>query len=150
MLAKADIIILGLHLSTAANDPRPSASFSPRKNPQWIPANTPPVFSGLRPCIRPRLLRLVTKAMSDRLLAYLPLPDILLSDYQSFSGREYLNILLFRIVPVNPHIRASKSIQSLNWSRLARLAKRGSSQTALHCAHRTSTVSSRAFCKQEG
>ena len=55
--------------STMANDPQPSASFSARKNPQCIPANTLPVFSGLRPCIWPRLLRLVTKAMSDRLLA---------------------------------------------------------------------------------
>ena len=55
--------------STAANDPRPSASFSARKNPQCIPANTPPVFPGLRPRIWPHLLRLVTKAMSDRLLA---------------------------------------------------------------------------------
>ncbi len=55
--------------STAANDPRPSASCSARKNPQCIPANTPPVFPGLRPRIWPHLLRLVTKAMSDRLLA---------------------------------------------------------------------------------
>jgi hypothetical protein len=46
--------------STAANDPKPSASFSARKNPHCIPANTPPVFSGLRPCIWLRLLRLVT------------------------------------------------------------------------------------------
>ena len=42
-----------------------------------------------------------------------PLPDFLLSDYQSFPGREYVDILLFRIVPVNPHIRASKSIHNL-------------------------------------
>ena len=55
--------------STTANDPHPPASFSARKNPQCIPANTPPVFSGLRPCIRPCLFRLVTKAMLDRLLA---------------------------------------------------------------------------------
>ena len=54
--------------STAANDPRPSASFSAMKNPQRIPVNTPPVFLGLPPCIWPHLLRLVTKAMSDRLL----------------------------------------------------------------------------------
>jgi hypothetical protein len=47
--------------STAANDLRPSASCSARKNPQWIPANTPPVFPGLRPRIWPHLLRLVTK-----------------------------------------------------------------------------------------
>src|SRR3989441_6674274 len=57
--------------STAANDPQPSASCSARKNPQCIPANTPPVFPGLRPRIWPRLLRLVTKAMSDRLLAHI-------------------------------------------------------------------------------
>ena len=55
--------------STAANDLRPSASCSARKNPQRIPVNTPPVFPGLRPCIWPHLLRLVTKAMADRLLA---------------------------------------------------------------------------------
>ena len=54
--------------STAAKDPRPSASCSARKNPQCIPANTPPVFPGLRPRIWSHLLRLVTKAMSDRLL----------------------------------------------------------------------------------
>ena len=46
--------------STAANDPQPSAAFSARNNPQCIPANTPPVFPGLRPCIWPHLLRLVT------------------------------------------------------------------------------------------
>ncbi len=55
--------------STAANDPRLSASFSARKNPHRIPAaNTPPVFPGLAPLIWPHLLRLVTNAMSDRLL----------------------------------------------------------------------------------
>ena len=54
--------------STAANDPRPSTSFSARKNPQRISANTLPVFPGLWPRIWPRLIRLVTKAMSDRLL----------------------------------------------------------------------------------
>jgi plastocyanin len=43
-----------------ANDPPPSASFSALKNPQCIPVNTPPVFQGLRPCIWPHLLRLVT------------------------------------------------------------------------------------------
>ena len=32
----------------------------PEKNPQRIPANTPPVFPGLRPRIWPHLLRLVT------------------------------------------------------------------------------------------
>jgi len=46
--------------SAAANDPRPSALYSARKNPRCIPANTPPVFSDLRPCIWPRLLRLAT------------------------------------------------------------------------------------------
>ena len=54
--------------STAANDLQPSASFSARKNPQCIPANTPPFFPGLAPLIWSPLLRLVTKAMSDRLL----------------------------------------------------------------------------------
>src|SRR5580765_931421 len=46
--------------STAANDLRPSASYSTRRNPQSIPVNTPPDFPGLRPRIWPRLLRLVT------------------------------------------------------------------------------------------
>jgi len=32
----------------------------PEKNPHCIPANTPPVFPGLRPRIWPHLLRLVT------------------------------------------------------------------------------------------
>lgn len=45
----------GNHHSTTANDLRPSASFSALKNPQRIPANTPPVFSSLRPCIWPNL-----------------------------------------------------------------------------------------------
>ena len=58
----------GMSLSTPANDPQPSASFSTRKNPQCIPANTSLVFSGLRPWIWSQLLRLVTKAMPDRLL----------------------------------------------------------------------------------
>jgi len=49
-----------IDLSTAANDLRPSALFSARKNPQCIPAITPPVFPGLRPRIWPHLLRLVT------------------------------------------------------------------------------------------
>ena len=55
--------------STAANDPRPSASFSARKNPQRTPVNTPPVFPGLRPCISPQLLRLVTDSHVDWLPA---------------------------------------------------------------------------------
>ena len=46
--------------SAAANDPRPSASFSARKYPHRIPANTPPVFSNLPACAghadrRPRI-----------------------------------------------------------------------------------------------
>ena len=56
--------------STAANDPRSSASFSAQKNPQRIPASTLPVFPGLRPRIWSCLLRLATKAMSDRLLIW--------------------------------------------------------------------------------
>src|SRR5438067_13004498 len=68
-----------IDLSTAANDPRPAASFSARKNPQRIPANTLPVFPGLRPRIWPHLLRLVTKTMSDRLRQSLdghPVPPV--------------------------------------------------------------------------
>jgi hypothetical protein len=49
-----------LQHSTAANDPWLVASFSARKNPQCIPANTLPVFPALRPRTEPRLLRLVT------------------------------------------------------------------------------------------
>jgi hypothetical protein len=44
--------------------------FSAPTNPQRIPVNTPPVSRGLRSCICQRLIRLVTKAMSDRLLAH--------------------------------------------------------------------------------
>ena len=47
--------------SAAANDLRPSASFSALKNPQCKSANTLPVFSGLRPRTWPQLLRLATK-----------------------------------------------------------------------------------------
>jgi hypothetical protein len=54
----------------AAADPQPFASFSALKSPQRIPANTPPVFPDLRPRVWPHCLRLVTKAMSDRLLAH--------------------------------------------------------------------------------
>src|SRR5215467_12094669 len=38
-------------LSTAPNDLQPSASFSAQKLLDCIPANTPPVFPGLRPRI---------------------------------------------------------------------------------------------------
>ncbi len=55
--------------STAANDGQASMLFSASKNPHRIPVNTPPVFRGLWPRICLALLRLVTKAMSDRLLA---------------------------------------------------------------------------------
>src|SRR5688500_10608325 len=77
--------------STAANDLQTSASFSARNSPgrltisaartnmvrlirrtvrpQRIPANTPPVFSSLRPRICQHLLCLATKDDSDRLLA---------------------------------------------------------------------------------
>jgi hypothetical protein len=54
--------------STAANDLQPSASFSARNHPQRIPLNTPSVVPGLAPLIWPHCFRLVTKAMSDRLL----------------------------------------------------------------------------------
>ena len=48
--------------STAANDGQASTLFSATKNPQRIPANTPPVFRGLRPRICLPLLRLVTNS----------------------------------------------------------------------------------------
>jgi len=47
-------------LSTAANDVQASALFSAPKKPQRIPANTPPVFRGLRSRICLPLPRLVT------------------------------------------------------------------------------------------
>jgi hypothetical protein len=75
--------------STAANDLPTSASFSVRKNPQRIQANTPPVFSNLRPHICPHLLRLATKDYSDRLLA---LPTEIVSGH--FEG--VLNMLDLR------------------------------------------------------
>ena len=66
----------GIALSTAANDARPSASFSARKNPQRIPANTLPVFPSLRPRIWPHLLCLVTKGnVGQAPRALLPLPS---------------------------------------------------------------------------
>jgi hypothetical protein len=48
--------------STAANDSQASTLFSATKNPQRIPANTPPVFRGLWPRICLPLLRLVTNS----------------------------------------------------------------------------------------
>jgi hypothetical protein len=57
-----------IDLSTAANDPQPSASCSARKNTQRIPTNTPPDFPGLWPRIWPHLIVLLTKARLDRLI----------------------------------------------------------------------------------
>jgi hypothetical protein len=54
--------------SAVAIDLWSSASFSARKIPQRIPANTPPVIRGLRPRNCLSLLHLVTKARSGRLL----------------------------------------------------------------------------------
>jgi hypothetical protein len=54
-----------IDLFTVANDPRPSASFSARKNPPYIPANTLPVFPDLRPHIWPHLLRLATNGVGQ-------------------------------------------------------------------------------------
>jgi len=51
--------------------------------------------------------------------SYHTLRDILPSDYQPFSGGKYWGILLFRIVPVNPHRRAS-SDHEYKWSLQAR------------------------------
>jgi len=48
--------------SIAVNNEQASALFSASKDPQRIPANTPPVFRGLRSRICQRLLCLVTKA----------------------------------------------------------------------------------------
>jgi hypothetical protein len=71
-------------LSTAANDPRPSASFSVRKNPQRIPVNTPPVFPDLRSRIWPHRLRLVTNGNVGQA------PSRNLSSTQSFHVGEQL------------------------------------------------------------
>src|SRR5207247_11480305 len=51
--------------------------------------------------------------------SYHTLRDILPSDYQPFFGGKYWGILLFRIVPVNPHRRAS-SDHEYKWSLQAR------------------------------
>src|SRR5882672_5985318 len=69
LLSRISRSLSDIDRATTANDPRPSASYSARNNPQCIPANAPPVFPGLRPRTWPPLLRLLTKAMSDRLLA---------------------------------------------------------------------------------
>jgi len=50
----------GIDRSTAANDSQASTVFSAPKNSQRIPANTPPVFRGLRPRICLPLLRFMT------------------------------------------------------------------------------------------
>ena len=51
----------GSHRSAAVKDPRSSAWFSAQNNPRRIAANTPPVVSGLRPCIRPQAFKLAAK-----------------------------------------------------------------------------------------
>ncbi len=51
--------------------------------------------------------------------SYHTLRDILPSDYQPFSGGKYWGILLFRIVPVNPH-RCASSDHEYKWSLQAR------------------------------
>ena len=68
LLSRISRSLSDIDRSTTVDDPRPSASYSARKNLQCIPANTPPVFPGLRPRIWPHLLRLATKAMWNRLL----------------------------------------------------------------------------------
>src|SRR5713101_2297591 len=57
--------------------------------------------------------------------AYHPLPDILLSAFPSFSGGEFSDILLFRIVSVNPHRRASSDHEYNGPSKLARFTLPG-------------------------
>jgi len=78
------------------------------------------------------------------------LRDLLPFDYQSFSSGEYLDNLLFRIVPVNPHLRASKNIQSHSRSKPARFSLRGGSRAVLPCARRGSTFRSCGLDEQEG
>jgi hypothetical protein len=58
--------------STPANDLPASASFSARKHPPHIPANTPQIFSSLVPLICQRLLRFATKDDSTRFLGHQP------------------------------------------------------------------------------
>jgi len=53
------------------------------------------------------------------------------------------------MAPVLVPLRQSSEVTD-DPSKLARFSSRGSSQTVLHCAHRTSTISSCAFCEQEG
>src|SRR2546423_4414682 len=57
------------------------------ENPQRIPANTPPVFSSLRPRIYQQLLCLATKDYSDRLLALLHV------DVDGMVGRDKIVVL---------------------------------------------------------
>ena len=81
----------GIARSTAANDPRPSASFSARKNPQRIPANTPPVFPGLAPRICAHLHRLVTNGnagQAPRALIFLLLAIIIFTPAQVVLSAE--------------------------------------------------------------
>jgi len=72
-------LYLSLTGTLASNHPSsPSGGHLHRSRPEkilnilvlCIPANTPPVFPGLRPRIWPHLLRLATKTMPDRFLGF--------------------------------------------------------------------------------
>ena len=52
--------------------------------------------------------------------------------------------------PAHPLARRDVPLARARAFRFSSLRPRGSSQTVLHCAHRTSTVSPCAFCEQEG
>src|SRR5436190_10828065 len=52
--------------------------------------------------------------------------------------------------PAHPLARRDVPVALAKVFRFSHLCPKGNSQTVLHCAHGTSTVSSCAFCEQEG
>ena len=52
--------------------------------------------------------------------------------------------------PPNPLARRDVPVAQARALQFSHFSPEGNSQTVLHCAHRTSTVSSCAFCEQEG
>jgi hypothetical protein len=97
-------------------------------------------------------------------VAYHPLPELFLPDYQSLPGRNCANILLFKIVSVNLYLRTSKRSNHIA-AKLARFTRLGTApvlvllrsssegplnfptplsggmaKTALYCAHRATII----------
>ncbi len=70
-----------------------------------------------------------------------PLPDILLPAYHHFSGGAHSNILLFRRVSVNPHLRASSNPHPSKRSfQACSPISRRAAWSILKCARRTRTI----------